>query len=641
MVKKNEQLYLTCPTCQTVVSLPDSGVAGLQTDIHAENMLKKHKALKNTEYKCDNCKESTAVKYCQECKKFMCEKCLNIHATRGDFSSHRLLSSSVTKDPKVAASSSIKCEKHRDREAYCFCETCSELICGDCTANAHLSHNYHPINDVISKHQDELVSSLRPVKDMMDTVQETLQAYTTRATEINNQKAIVEADIHRKIDQLHQVLDQRRVDLVIALVSSTEQKLNELSTQRDYVEKTHKKISGCLEYATGCLQSGERDEVLKLKAPVLKQIEEITAEFDPDTLQPKTKADIQCFTDDRASQACQEFGCIVNAISSEAKSLDDTNFTLSENQCYESVSFKSKKPPSQIRRHQPSNFTHQSEALSTPAKNLRKPKMIVKRLNSPFGVAVNSKRHMIVAECSKHCVTILTSTGQKITRFGKRGSGKGQFKQPCGVAVDNDDYIYVADNSNHRVQKFTPDGRFVAAVGRCGNGRCQFVYPLSICFNKANQHLYVCDQLNHRIQVLTTDLTFVQNIGGHGKGNGKLNYPKSCAFNSSNNLYVADCSNNCVQVFTLDGEFVRAFPNTGTMQNPLAIALDRKDEVYLSELNQDQVKIFQVNGDYVGLFGAKGTEEGQFRDIRSICFDGNNAVIISDSLNKRLQLFMV
>ena len=83
VVKKNEQLLLTCPTCQTEVSLPDSGVAGLQIDLHTENMLKKHKALKNTKYKCDNCKESTAVKYCQECAKFMCGKCLDIYMKQG------------------------------------------------------------------------------------------------------------------------------------------------------------------------------------------------------------------------------------------------------------------------------------------------------------------------------------------------------------------------------------------------------------------------------------------------------------------------------------------------------------------------------------------------------------------------------
>ena len=154
----------------------------------------------------------------------------------------------------------------------------------------------------------------------------------------------------------------------------------------------------------------------------------------------------------------------------------------------------------------------------------------------------------------------------------------------------------------------------------------------------------MCDQLNHRIQVFTTDLTFVQSISGRGNGNGKLNYPKSCTFDSSNSLYVADIRNNRVQVFTLDGEFVRAFPNEsddGTLRNPFATAIDNKQQVYVSQLNQHHVKIFQADGKYMHSFGAKGTEGGQFRDIRSICFDGNDTVIISDSLNNRLQLFIV
>ena len=45
------------------------------------------------------------------------------------------------------------------------------------------------------------------------------------------------------------------------------------------------------------------------------------------------------------------------------------------------------------------------------------------------------------------------------------------------------------------------------------------------------------------------------------------------AFDSSNNLYVADCSNNCVQVFTVEGQFVRAFSNNGALQKPFAIAM--------------------------------------------------------------------
>ena len=629
MVKKNEQLHLTCPTCQTEVSLPDTGVAGLQTDLHAEKMVKRQKALKNT---CENCKESTAVKYCQECKKFICEKCLDKHETSKDFSSHRVLS--VT-DTKSAQPLSVNCERHHERQALVFCQTCSELICGVCTSIAHKHHEYHPIDEVFLKHHDELTASVRPVKEMMDTVEQALKAYTTRATEIKNQKAIVEADIGRKIDQLHQLLDQRREDLVTALSLSMEQKLNELAAQRDQVAMTHKKVSRCSEYLKECLQSGEKDEVLKMKAPVLQRMEEITAEFDPDTLQPKVEADIQCLTDDKASQACQEFGSITSSDENVYENMEDTDFTLLDNQCYGPATCESIQPPSQATQQRPPSSPKPS------GKKVRKPKKTVQGLHNPFGVAVNSKQQMIVVDSGEHRVLVMTSTGEKIFSFGKQGSGKGEFKQPCGVAVDSDDCIYVSDNNNHRVQKFTPDGRFVAAVGTCGNGTHQFVYPISICFNKTNQCLYVCDQLNHRIQVFTTDLTFVQSIGGHGKGNGKLNYPKSCAFNSSNNLYVADCSNNCVQVFTVDGEFVRAFPNDGTLQDPFAIATDRKDKVYVSELNRDQVKIFQANGKYVHSFGEKGTEEGQFRDIGSICFDENTTMIISDSLNNRLQLFIV
>ena len=78
------------------------------------------------------------------------------------------------------------------------------------------------------------------------------------------------------------------------------------------------------------------------------------------------------------------------------------------------------------------------------------------------------------------------------------------------------------------------------------------------------------------------------------------------------------------------------------MQKPFAIAIDSNDKVYLSELSQDRVKIFKVDGEYEKSFGAKGTEEGQFRDIGSISFNGShNTMIISDSFNNRLQIFNV
>ena len=52
--------------------------------------------------------------------------------------------------------------------------------------------------------------------------------------------------------------------------------------------------------------------------------------------------------------------------------------------------------------------------------------------------------------------------------FGSEGSGEGQLNSPHGVAVDSRGNILVADNGNHRVQMFTPKGKFITAVGGMG-----------------------------------------------------------------------------------------------------------------------------------------------------------------------------
>ena len=72
----------------------------------------------------------------------------------------------------------------------------------------------------------------------------------------------------------------------------TQQKLKSLVAQRDQVEITQVKLTSCQEYAEGGLQTGTESEVLAMKTPVLKRIEEISAEFDPDTILPDTEADL-------------------------------------------------------------------------------------------------------------------------------------------------------------------------------------------------------------------------------------------------------------------------------------------------------------------------------------------------------------
>ena len=59
-------------------------------------------------------------------------------------------------------------------------------------------------------------------------------------------------------------------------------------------------------------------------------------------------------------------------------------------------------------------------------------------VNIPWGVAVNQRGEMTVAELGGNCISIFSPSGEKISTFGSRGSVQGQFNEPRGVTVDGD-----------------------------------------------------------------------------------------------------------------------------------------------------------------------------------------------------------
>jgi len=53
------------------------------------------------------------------------------------------------------------------------------------------------------------------------------------------------------------------------------------------------------------------------------------------------------------------------------------------------------------------------------------------------------------------------ATGRKVTEWGSRGTGPGQFNNAHGIAIGADGNVYVADRENGRLQWFDLQGRFL------------------------------------------------------------------------------------------------------------------------------------------------------------------------------------
>ena len=560
----------------------------------------------------------------------------------------------------------MPCKKHPENVLKIYCETCNELICNDCTIRLHRGYQYDLISDTLPKHEQEILDQLEPVKQHLATTNEALHSFDARSKEIQDQRAAIQTDIHKEIDQLHQVLE-------------------------------HTQLSSCLECTEGTLKTGSPEQILEMKAPVLKQVQQITTEFNPDILTPKEEANMLLVTGNipDLNQACREVADVVEkcAVSVNTSYIDTkgmetttvgqtTSLTLHAidkdgNECQkrdknivsELVSCTDASTViCQVRRVHVNKYKIQYQpttrgkhklhvridgrsikgspytVVARPSlQSLGKPVRIIGKLNKPKGITVDSKGRFIIAESGCNCDSILTQEGHKVHSFGSKGKECGQFNEPRGVVVDRDDNIYVMDKENCRIQKFTSEGNFIALAGSRGSKSLQFHYPVGIALNSKNGKLYVCDQYNNRIQILTTDLTFSSSFGSRGSEDGQFNHPVGVACDTSGNVYIIDCENHRIQVFTLEGKFLRQFGSEGSgagqLGAPASIAIDNCDTVYVTECDNHRVSIFTTQGYFLKTFGSRGQEVGKFQYPRTIQMEENGFILISDVKNHRLQIF--
>jgi NHL repeat len=207
-------------------------------------------------------------------------------------------------------------------------------------------------------------------------------------------------------------------------------------------------------------------------------------------------------------------------------------------------------------------------------------------LDSPQGVAVNSKGDVFIADTYNNIVREVTPRGLISTVAGNGSPGyrgdngpawRAELSFPTGLAVDSLGNLYIADSGNNVVRRVSTTGVITTVVGNVaadqasgglggfsGDGgpatAARLNAPQGISLDQAGD-LFIADTFNNAIREVTpagTIATVVNTSGAKGSsGNGgpatnaKLNTPFAVSVdNSSGDLYVADTSNNRLRVVT-------------------------------------------------------------------------------------------
>ena len=220
---------------------------------------------------------------------------------------------------------------------------------------------------------------------------------------------------------------------------------------------------------------------------------------------------------------------------------------------------------------------------------------------STAGVAIGPNGNIWVAErCGAN--TCAGSNLAPILEFDPSGKlltsfGAGMFVFPHGITVDREGNVWVTDadgkdGKGHQVFKFSPAGKVLLTLGKAGiagTTEDTFNKPSAVAI-APNGDIFVADghggDSNARIVKFSKDGKFIMTWGKKGSAPGEFNGPHALAFDSKGRLFVADRSNNRIQIFDQNGKFMDQWQQ---FSRPSGIFIDRNDVIYVADSESGSV----------------------------------------------------
>ncbi|MPZ42960.1 MAG: hypothetical protein GEV05_06085 [Betaproteobacteria bacterium] len=256
-------------------------------------------------------------------------------------------------------------------------------------------------------------------------------------------------------------------------------------------------------------------------------------------------------------------------------------------------------------------------------------------------VAVNSRGHIFVFHRSAQALLEFDAEGSYL-----RTLVQGVFTRPHGLRIDAQDYIWATDGASNIVVKMDPNGRFVMVLGvkdsstewhQAGHLRC-FDEPNDIAFGPDGE-IYVSQghgKGESRLLMFDPDGRFVKTWGGEGSAPGQFRVPHSVVMTADGQLFVADRSNERIQVFDREGNFVRESRHPGTPCG-LCMCHDQR-HMFLAHGHAGKIMKLDLNGKVLGIAGGQGKGPNQYGEAHFIAAaNDESALYIADPLNWRVQ----
>lgn len=635
---QQEQSYITCPSCRVVTIIPaTSGVAGLPIAFQVNNLFEIQDSLKQIP--------------------------LPTTSLQGEAGS---------------------CSEHVGEELRLYCETCDELICLKCAIKngRHRSHDYDEIQDAFMKYKGEIASWIGPIEKQLSAVNDALKRLVSTRTEISEQQAVVGMGIDDSIRQLHDAIDARRIDLHAELQRISEGKIHSLAVQQDHLEMSQGQLRSCLDFMQDNLKQECGVDVLKMRASIKMQIQELTVAFNSDSLKPSAVLDTSFTPTPSVAETIRNYGSVTGSISvsdfadseilSPSKDTDPCAVAVLEltesrsvpdpSKCYLTGHNMELAKVGEVSGGTVHVVGNNLQACYEPVKSIE-----CQLVSEITGTTINGSvqtramsqyeityqpvvkgKHQLHIRINGQCIArnpftiCVMPPAETSISLGQLLHSIHQIKKPWGVVVTNEGRLVVSESATHCVKVFKTRGEMLHSFGTQGSREAEFNLPRGVALD-GEEAILVADCKNHRIQKFSVDGMFLQAVGTRGSGPLQFKGPKAIAFNTSNKMVYVTDENNRVQILNSDltywGAFGKLGWGKGELNDPWGVACDSKGKVYVADSVNNRIQIFSMDGSFLSTLGRQGKGMGEFIFPAGLAIDSSDRLYVSERYNHRVSVF--
>ncbi len=184
----------------------------------------------------------------------------------------------------------------------------------------------------------------------------------------------------------------------------------------------------------------------------------------------------------------------------------------------------------------------------------------------------------------------------------ERGGGRGVNMQILKFTNDGSELV---------MRLVDPDHPRTRAEARANPNPAPFAYgdPAVLAFFPDGSFLLGDGYWHSRIVKYGADGEYLMEWGELGTGPGQFDLVHGLAVDRDRRIYVGDRSNNRIQIFTENGEFIEEWPD---ISDPVGVYADESDAIWVISATLNRLLKYNRDGELQYYFGAYGGTRGGF-----------------------------